>query len=148
MYVLVVKDEKELNEIAKEKGLTLLHLDSSNELNSMFKAQEKSSIYDILISLGIKSNLSGFKYLKYILENNIDCSSSVTTHVYPTVAKEFNTTWSRVERGIRHSIERAVCNDVTYNLYLKIFGEFKGKPSNQQFLTGITEYLKEHKTIS
>lgn len=148
MYVLVVKDEKELIKIANEKGLKTIRVDCADEFDDMINMNKAISIYEILTTLGLKSHLSGFKYLKYILESNIDCYKPVTKFIYPLVAKEFNTTSSRVERAIRHVIETAWYEDDTYELYLKIFGHFDETPTNQQFIRGLDLYLKEHNPLS
>lgn len=41
--------------------------------------------------------------------NDLDVLNSITKELYPSIAKKFNTTSSRVERAIRHAIEVA-CN--------------------------------------
>jgi len=38
---------------------------------------------------------------------DLDVINSITKQLYPTIAKEYNTTPSRVERAIRHAIEVA-----------------------------------------
>lgn len=71
--------------------------------------------------------------------------NSVTKLLYPTVAKAFNTTSSRVERAIRHAIEVAWDRgDVdTLNAY---FGytihNSRGKPTNSEFIAMIADKLR------
>lgn len=71
--------------------------------------------------------------------------NSVTKLLYPTVAKTYNTTSSRVERAIRHAIEVAWDRgDVdTLNAY---FGytihNSRGKPTNSEFIAMIADKLR------
>ena len=71
--------------------------------------------------------------------------NSVTKILYPTVAKKYQTTTSRVERAIRHAIEVAWDRgDVdTLNSY---FGytvqNNRGKPTNSEFIAMIADHLR------
>ena len=78
------------------------------------------------------------------IEDN-DIINSVTKVLYPTVAKKYGTTTSRVERAIRHAIEVAWDRgDVdTLNSY---FGytiqNSRGKPTNSEFIAMIADNLR------
>ena len=78
------------------------------------------------------------------MENN-EIINSVTKVLYPTVARKYNTTTSRVERAIRHAIEVAWDRgDVdTLNSY---FGytiqNSRGKPTNSEFIAMIADNLR------
>ena len=78
------------------------------------------------------------------IEDN-DIINSVTKILYPTVAKKYQTTTSRVERAIRHAIEVAWDRgDVdTLNSY---FGytiqNNRGKPTNSEFIAMIADNLR------
>ena len=60
----------------------------------------KMQISNLLKDLGVPANVLGYKYVRRAIEivyaapSAIDC---VTKVLYPTVAKEFDTTASRVE---------------------------------------------------
>ena len=79
--------------------------------------------------------------------------NAVTKQLYPSVAKRYNTTSSRVERAIRHAIEVAWDRgDVdTLNSY---FGytihNLRGKPTNSEFIAMIADKMrldkKSHRT--
>ena len=70
---------------------------------------------------------------------------SVTKQLYPSVARTFSTTSSRVERAIRHAIEVAWDRgDIdTINAY---FGytiqSSRGKPTNSEFIALIADKLR------
>ena len=74
-----------------------------------------------------------------------DLINSVTKILYPTVAKRYQTTASRVERAIRHAIEVAWDRgDLdTLNAY---FGytiqNDRGKPTNSEFIAMISDNLR------
>lgn len=74
-----------------------------------------------------------------------DIINSVTKVLYPSVAKKYSTTTSRVERAIRHAIEVAWDRgDVdTLNSY---FGytiqQGRGKPTNSEFIAMIADNLR------
>ncbi|MGN1095440.1 MAG: sporulation initiation factor Spo0A C-terminal domain-containing protein, partial [Eubacteriales bacterium] len=71
--------------------------------------------------------------------------NSVTKILYPTVAKKYQTTASRVERAIRHAIEVAWDRgDIdTLNSYFgyTIQNE-RGKPTNSEFIAMIADNLR------
>ena len=77
--------------------------------------------------------------------NNGEVINSVTKILYPSVAKQYQTTTSRVERAIRHAIEVAWDRgDVdTLNSY---FGytiqNNRGKPTNSEFIAMIADNLR------
>lgn len=77
--------------------------------------------------------------------NDSEIINSVTKILYPSVAKKYSTTTSRVERAIRHAIEVAWDRgDIdTLNSY---FGytvqQGRGKPTNSEFIAMISDNLR------
>ena len=67
-------------------------------------------VTEILSKMGIPANIKGYRYVRdailYTIENPL-VMDSVTKGLYPVIAQEYNTTWLRVERAIRHAIEIA-----------------------------------------
>ena len=61
--------------------------------------------YDVTTSAPPSEILNIFKNFKLI--DNVELLGAVTKELYPSIAKKFNTTPSRVERAIRHAIEVA-----------------------------------------
>lgn len=82
---------------------------------------------------------------------NSELINSVTKILYPTVAKKYQTTSSRVERAIRHAIEVAWDRgDLdTLNAYFgyTIQNE-RGKPTNSEFIAMIADNLRLKNKIS
>ena len=112
--------------------------------NSDMEAQVTKIIHQI----GVPAHIKGYQYLRtailMTIEDN-DVINSVTKVLYPTVAKKYQTTTSRVERAIRHAIEVAWDRgDVdTLNSY---FGytiqNSRGKPTNSEFIAMIADNLR------
>lgn len=64
---------------------------------------------DILKEIGVDPSLNGHKYIKeaiLIAHCTPDSMKAITKQLNPAIAKKFNTTPSRVERCIRHAVEK------------------------------------------
>ena len=115
---------------------------------SMQNADMEAQVTKIIHQIGIPAHIKGYQYLRcailMTIEDN-DIINSVTKILYPSVAKKFQTTTSRVERAIRHAIEVAWDRgDVdTLNSY---FGytiqNSRGKPTNSEFIAMIADNLR------
>ena len=71
--------------------------------------------------------------------------NSITKILYPTIAKKYQTTSSRVERAIRHAIEVAWSrgNTETLNdLFGYTISNGKGKPTNSEFIALIADKMR------
>lgn len=105
-------------------------------------------VTDIIHQIGIPAHIKGYHYLREAILLSLDDSEmleSVTKLLYPTVAKNFNTTASRVERAIRHAIETAWDRgdlDTIQNLFGYTVSVGKGKPTNSEFIALITDNLR------
>lgn len=112
-------------------------------------------VTSILHNIGIPANLRGYSFLRTaIIETyfEMDLLTQITKALYPRIARTYNTTSSRVERAIRHSIEVA-WNRGNIDLIEDIFGYTvnanKAKPTNSEFIALIAdklriEYRSEH----
>ena len=117
------------------------------------QAEEKApdieaQVTQIIHQIGVPAHIKGYQYLRFAIImaiNDGDVINSVTKVLYPTVAKKYQTTTSRVERAIRHAIEVAWDRgDVdTLNSY---FGytiqNNRGKPTNSEFIAMIADNLR------
>ena len=106
-------------------------------------------VTEIIHQIGVPAHIKGYHYLRgsiMLCIEQPDIINSVTKQLYPTVAKKFSTTSSRVERAIRHAIEVAWDRgDVdTLNSY---FGytihNGRGKPTNSEFIAMIADKLRQ-----
>ncbi|MBQ7639164.1 MAG: sporulation transcription factor Spo0A [Clostridia bacterium] len=105
-------------------------------------------ISDIMHELGVPAHIKGYHYLREAIILTIKCPemmSSVTKSLYPTVAKTFSTTSSRVERAIRHAIEVAWDRgdiDVLSSYFGYTIQTSRGKPTNSEFIAMISDKLR------
>lgn len=111
-------------------------------------ADMEAQVTKIIHQIGVPAHIKGYQYLRSAILMTIDDNdiiNSVTKVLYPTVAKKYQTTTSRVERAIRHAIEVAWDRgDVdTLNSY---FGytihNSRGKPTNSEFIAMIADNLR------
>lgn len=111
-------------------------------------------ITDILHQIGVPAHIKGYKYVREAIRLTVEdpeMLNSVTKILYPTVAKNFGSTASRVERAIRHGIEVAWDRgDVeVLNAY---FGytiqSQRGKPTNSEFVAMISDKIRLQRRIS
>ncbi len=107
----------------------------------------ESYISGVLKEIGVPPHLLGYKYLRQILlfaTHNPDFHRSITTRLYPAVAKIYHTSPGRVERNIRHAIETAWIRG-RLEVLEKYFGytviENKGKPTNGEFIAMIADSI-------
>lgn len=105
-------------------------------------------VTDIIHEIGIPAHIKGYQYLRFaiiMVIDDLDIINSITKELYPTVAKEFNTTPSRVERAIRHAIEVAWDRgdtDVLNSFFGYTIANSKGKPTNSEFIAMIADKLR------
>jgi len=74
-----------------------------------------------------------------------DIINSVTKVLYPSVAKKYATTTSRVERAIRHAIEVAWDRgdiDTLNSFFGYTVQNTRGKPTNSEFIAMIADNLR------
>jgi len=108
----------------------------------------------VIHQIGVPAHIKGYQYLRTAIMMTIEDSdiiNSVTKILYPSVAKRYATTSSRVERAIRHAIEVAWDRgDIeTLNSY---FGytiqNNRGKPTNSEFIAMIADNLRLQNKLS
>lgn len=105
-------------------------------------------ISDIMRQIGVPAHIKGYQYLRtsiLLCVSDAEMISSVTKILYPTVAKKYNTTSSRVERAIRHAIEVAWDRgdvDVLSSYFGYTIQSNRGKPTNSEFIAMISDKIK------
>ena len=108
----------------------------------------ESQVTNIIHQIGVPAHIKGYQYIRTAIMMVIRDSSvinAVTKVLYPSVALEYGTTASRVERAIRHAIEVAWDRGdlETLNSY---FGytiqNSRGKPTNSEFIAMIADNLR------
>ncbi len=105
-------------------------------------------VTDIIHQIGVPAHIKGYHYLReaIILSiKNSEIINSVTKLLYPTVAKKYSTTPSRVERAIRHAIEVAWDRgdiDVLNGYFGYTIQVERGKPTNSEFIAMISDKMR------
>jgi two-component system response regulator (stage 0 sporulation protein A) len=111
-------------------------------------------ITNIMHEIGIPAHIKGYTFVREAISmvvNDVELLSAVTKELYPLLGEKFNTTGSRVERAIRHSIEVA-WNRGQIETINKIFGyssrNGKGSPTNSEFIAMVADKLRLENRVS
>lgn len=105
-------------------------------------------ITEIIHQIGVPAHIKGYHYLREAIllsVKNKELINSVTKLLYPTVAKNHQTTSSRVERAIRHAIEVAWDRgdlEVLNAYFGYTIQNSRGKPTNSEFIAMIADKLR------
>lgn len=117
-------------------------------LNNQYLENIEVRITEILHQIGVPAHIKGYHYLRNSIKMSIenpDIINSVTKQLYPSVADNFETTPSRVERAIRHAIEVAWDRgdiDVLNSYFGYTIHNSRGKPTNSEFIAMISDKLR------
>lgn len=112
------------------------------------KQDVESMVTQKIHEMGIPAHIKGYQYLREAIMMAVDdmeAINAVTKLLYPTVAKRYKTTSSRVERAIRHAIETAWMRgdiEVLNGLFGYTISSSKGKPTNSEFIALIADKLR------
>lgn len=125
-----------------------IHISRNEPLNL------EQEITNIIHEIGVPAHIKGYMYLREAIQmvvNNIELLSAVTKELYPSIAKKFNTTASRVERAIRHAIEVAWSRgqvDTINRIFGYTVSNGKGKPTNSEFIAMVADKLRLQNKVS
>ena len=112
--------------------------------------KEPAFIYvtSVIHEIGVPAHIKGYQYLRdaiIMCVNDMDLLNSITKALYPSIAKKYVTTPSRVERALRHAIEVAWSRgkmDTIYSLFGYTINSGKGKPTNSEFVALIADKIR------
>lgn len=102
----------------------------------------------VLHEIGIPAHIKGYLYLReaiVLVVQRVELLGGVTKELYPSIAKKFSTTPSRVERAIRHAIEVAWSRgnvDLIHKLFGHTVNSDRGKPTNSEFIAMVADKLR------
>ena len=108
----------------------------------------ETQVTDIIHEIGVPAHIKGYQYLRTAIVmcvEDMEMLSSITKLLYPTIAKKYKTTSSRVERAIRHAIEVAWSRgrmDTIDAMFGYTVNYGKGKPTNSEFIALITDKIR------
>lgn len=124
------------------------------ERQSKSAAQKKGEVNieamvtSIIHEIGVPAHIKGYQYLREAIMmavEDIESVSAITKVLYPSIAKKFHTTSSRVERAIRHAIEVAWDRgdiETLQSYFGYTVSGVKGKPTNSEFISMIADRLR------
>lgn len=108
----------------------------------------ESIVTNFIHELGVPAHIKGYQYIRtaiMMVTENMEMINYITKQLYPTIAKQYATTSSRVERAIRHSIEVAWSRGKPETMN-EIFGYTihtgKGKPTNSEFIAMVADRIR------
>ena len=119
-------------------------------LQSKYAKEEnlEALVTNMIHEIGIPAHIKGYHYLRdaiMMAVEDMDVLNAITKILYPTVAKRYQTTSSRVERAIRHAIEVAWNRgklDILDDLFGYTVNNRKGKPTNSEFIALVADTIR------
>ena len=114
----------------------------------MQKKSLETQVTEIIHEIGVPAHIKGYQYLREAIMmsvEDVEMLNSITKILYPSIAKKYQTTPSRVERAIRHAIEVAWSRgkmetlDALFGYTINIG---KGKPTNSEFIALIADKIR------
>ncbi|MCI6720949.1 MAG: sporulation transcription factor Spo0A [Butyricicoccus sp.] len=105
-------------------------------------------VTEVIHQVGVPAHIKGYQYLREAIMmavRDMDSVGAITKILYPTIAKRFHTTSSRVERAIRHAIEVAWDRgdlETLQSYFGYTVSGVKGKPTNSEFISMIADRLR------
>ncbi len=112
------------------------------------------TVTGILHQIGVPAHIKGYHYLRSSIIMSVrqpEMINAVTKELYPSVANQYSTTPSRVERAIRHAIEVAWDRgdvDVLNSYFGYTIHNSRGKPTNSEFIAMISDRLRLKSRLS
>ncbi len=112
------------------------------------KRDLEKDVTDMIHEIGVPAHIKGYQYLREAIMmsvEDVEMLGSITKILYPTIAKKYQTTPSRVERAIRHAIEVAWSRgrmETLDALFGYTINTGKGKPTNSEFIALIADKIR------
>ena len=121
---------------------------NTGSVKAPVKRDLERDVTDMIHELGVPAHIKGYQYLREAIMMSVedmDMLNSITKILYPSIAKKFETTPSRVERAIRHAIEVAWSRgkmETLDALFGYTINTGKGKPTNSEFIALIADKIR------
>jgi len=137
-----------------EKKMSPIQLSNTNDRHWTYENRDlETDVTNMIHEIGVPAHIKGYQYLRDAIMMSVEdmeMLNSITKVLYPTIAKNHQTTPSRVERAIRHAIEVAWSRgkmDTIDELFGYTVSNGKGKPTNSEFIALISDKIRlEYKT--
>ncbi|TCL58373.1 sporulation transcription factor Spo0A [Kineothrix alysoides] len=108
----------------------------------------EKDVTEMIHEIGVPAHIKGYQYLREAIMMSVEDTemlNSITKVLYPSIAKKYQTTSSRVERAIRHAIEVAWSRgrmETLDALFGYTINTGKGKPTNSEFIALIADKIR------
>ena len=138
----------DLKSLTEHINSILLRKNNSSTSQATEAFDIETQVTQIIHQIGIPAHIKGYQYLRSAIImtiNDNEIINSVTKVLYPSVAKKYSTTTSRVERAIRHAIEVAWDRgdvDTLNHFFGYTIQNNRGKPTNSEFIAMIADNLR------
>ena len=132
----------------KETGASIGTVQKTASMPQENTVDIEQDVTDMIHEIGVPAHIKGYQYLREAIIMSVEdpgMNSSITKILYPTIAKRFQTTPSRVERAIRHAIEVAWSRgrmETLEELFGYTVNTGKGKPTNSEFIALISDRIR------
>lgn len=134
-------------EVLTERIFDLMQSSSQQVSTMKVNKQLDEKISNIFISIGIPAHIKGYQFLREAVKLAVEkpeIIGSITKQLYPTIAERFETSSSKVERGMRHAIEvawnRGKIENINSLFGLKIYNSNE-KPTNGELIALIADKM-------
>ena len=134
-------------EILVDRIFDLQNVEPSSNGTVKVNKQLDEKISNIFISIGIPAHIKGYQFLREAVKLAVEkpeIIGSITKQLYPTIAERFETSSSKVERGMRHAIEvawnRGKIENINTLFGLKIYNSNE-KPTNGELIALIADKM-------
>ncbi len=114
----------------------------------LFESTLENDVTKMIREIGIPAHIKGYQYIREGIMMSVkdpEILNYITKFLYPTIAKQYHTTTSSVERAIRHAIEVA-WNRGKFEAMEELFGysmsSGKAKPTNSEFIALIADKFR------
>lgn len=147
---LISKDKEFQIMITVPSGRTYEQQSAREEHRKPQEHNLEKDVTDMIHEIGVPAHIKGYQYLREAIMmsvEDVEMLNSITKILYPSIAKKYQTTPSRVERAIRHAIEvawsrgRMETLDALFGYTINIG---KGKPTNSEFIALIADKIRLH----
>ncbi len=134
--------------LTKNDNFSLTQSQPSKKIDSIQAESLEAIITDVIHEIGVPAHIKGYNYLREAISLCIqdkEFINSITKLLYPTVARNYQTTSSRVERAIRHAIEVAWSRgreEILNSIFGYTIDTNKGKPTNGEFIAMISDSIR------
>lgn len=154
-FEIFIKRLKQISGIPMERKTSRDYINIPKEPSGNIDSAKsmEAKITNIIHEIGVPAHIKGYQYLRdaiLMVIEDVELLGAVTKELYPSIAKKYNTTPSRVERAIRHAIEVAWSRgkvDTINNIFGYTIDTDKGKPTNSEFIAMVADKLRLEKEM-